>query len=52
MLPIAIHMAKKGQKAQKSDQKVQKYQMLVCEKNVHISKMRLGILDNDTLRTL
>ena len=39
MLPIAIHMAKKGQKTQKSDQKVQKYQMLVCEKNVHIPEI-------------
>ena len=52
MLPVAIHMAKKGQKAQKRDQKVQKDQKLVSEKNVRIPEMRLGILDNDTLRTL
>ena len=52
MLPIAIHMAKKSQKAQKNNQKVQKDQKLVSEKYVHIPEIWLGILDNDTLRTL
>ena len=33
-------MAKKGQKAQKSDQKVQKDQKLVSDKYVHIPEIR------------
>ena len=39
MLPIAIHMAKKSQKAQKNNQKVQKDQKLVSEKYVHIPEI-------------